>query len=345
MRKIALIEELATAAGTVGGMIGGQVSDLEGEGKHPDAALLEAIHRAKTGALLRASLRMGGIYAGADRRATCTRCPAMANTSAWRFRLSTTCWMWSSRPKRSAKPPARTRSSTRSRFPRCMDWSDRAQMAEQRAPGGAPGAAAVRRARRALARTGRLHRSPRVPEPRMKTRQRLDLLVVERGLAESREKARALILAGQVLVNGQKADKAGAHVDTDAQDRTARAAALRRPRRVEAGGRARSFRNCRGRQSLPGRRLLHRRIHRLPAAARRRARLRHRRRHRPARLETAQRSARDRPGTSERALSHARPSSRADRSGGLRCQFHLHHNDLTGAGRLCLPKTRKWLSW
>ena len=47
-------------------MIGGQVADLEGEGKPPDAQLLETIHRAKTGALLRASLRMGAIYAGAD---------------------------------------------------------------------------------------------------------------------------------------------------------------------------------------------------------------------------------------------------------------------------------------
>lgn len=65
-RKAALIAELATASGTVGGMIGGQVCDLEGEGQHPHAALLETIHRAKTGALLRASLRMGAIYAGAD---------------------------------------------------------------------------------------------------------------------------------------------------------------------------------------------------------------------------------------------------------------------------------------
>ncbi len=63
--RVRLIEELATAAGTVGGMIGGQVCDLEGEGKPPDAALLDSIHRAKTGALLRASLRMGGIYAEA----------------------------------------------------------------------------------------------------------------------------------------------------------------------------------------------------------------------------------------------------------------------------------------
>ena len=65
-RRVELVRELATASGTVGGMIGGQVNDIEGEGKHPTAALLESIHRAKTGALLRASVRMGAIYAGAD---------------------------------------------------------------------------------------------------------------------------------------------------------------------------------------------------------------------------------------------------------------------------------------
>jgi geranylgeranyl diphosphate synthase type II len=64
-RKSRLIDELATASGTVGGMIGGQVADLEGERQPATAELLESIHRAKTGALLRASLRMGAIYAGA----------------------------------------------------------------------------------------------------------------------------------------------------------------------------------------------------------------------------------------------------------------------------------------
>ncbi len=67
-RRVSLIMELATAAGTVGGMIGGQVADLEGEGQPAGQRLLEEIHRAKTGALLRASLRMGAIYAGADER-------------------------------------------------------------------------------------------------------------------------------------------------------------------------------------------------------------------------------------------------------------------------------------
>jgi geranylgeranyl diphosphate synthase, type II len=65
-RKVRMVLELATAAGTPGGMVAGQVADLEGEGKAPDSDLLETIHRAKTGALLRASLRIGAIYAGAD---------------------------------------------------------------------------------------------------------------------------------------------------------------------------------------------------------------------------------------------------------------------------------------
>lgn len=47
-------------------------------------------------------------------------------------------------------------------------------------------------------------------------KQRLDQLIVDRGLAESREKARALILAGEVTVDGQKLDKAGRTVPLDA---------------------------------------------------------------------------------------------------------------------------------
>lgn len=51
----------------------------------------------------------------------------------------------------------------------------------------------------------------------MKTpRQRIDLLMVARGLADTREKAKALLLAGAVTVNGQRVDKAGALVDETA---------------------------------------------------------------------------------------------------------------------------------
>ena len=44
-------------------------------------------------------------------------------------------------------------------------------------------------------------------------KKRLDILLVERGLCPSREKAKAVIMAGQVYVNGQKEDKAGTSFD------------------------------------------------------------------------------------------------------------------------------------
>jgi geranylgeranyl diphosphate synthase type II len=63
---VALVRELSFASGTVDGMIGGQVTDIEGERQAPSRELLESIHRAKTGALLRASVRMGAICARAS---------------------------------------------------------------------------------------------------------------------------------------------------------------------------------------------------------------------------------------------------------------------------------------
>jgi 23S rRNA (cytidine1920-2'-O)/16S rRNA (cytidine1409-2'-O)-methyltransferase len=48
-------------------------------------------------------------------------------------------------------------------------------------------------------------------------KKRLDLLLVERGLVESRQKAQAVILAGEVRVNGQRAEKPGAAFSSDAQ--------------------------------------------------------------------------------------------------------------------------------
>jgi geranylgeranyl diphosphate synthase type II len=62
---VEIIRLIAQATGTVEGMIGGQVLDLEGEGTKPTAASVDAIHRAKTGALIRVSVVAGGIYGGA----------------------------------------------------------------------------------------------------------------------------------------------------------------------------------------------------------------------------------------------------------------------------------------
>ena len=70
--KIEIVKEIAIATGTgVGteglapGMIGGQVMDIEGEGQTPTAELVEAIHRAKTGALITVSIVAGGLIGGA----------------------------------------------------------------------------------------------------------------------------------------------------------------------------------------------------------------------------------------------------------------------------------------
>jgi geranylgeranyl diphosphate synthase, type II len=63
---VACVRELAEGAGPTG-MVSGQMADLEAEGSD-DATLeaLEAIHRRKTGALLKAALRMGGLSASAN---------------------------------------------------------------------------------------------------------------------------------------------------------------------------------------------------------------------------------------------------------------------------------------
>ncbi len=61
---LSIIKEIATASG-VFGMVGGQVVDMQSEGKEIDFPTLEYIHTHKTGALIRASVRVGAIYAGA----------------------------------------------------------------------------------------------------------------------------------------------------------------------------------------------------------------------------------------------------------------------------------------
>jgi geranylgeranyl diphosphate synthase type II len=63
--RVRIIEEIARGTGTVDGMIGGQVVDLEAEHTHPTAEMLEYIHRSKTAALITASLVSGGLYVGA----------------------------------------------------------------------------------------------------------------------------------------------------------------------------------------------------------------------------------------------------------------------------------------
>lgn len=67
-RRVRIIDEIACGTGTVNGMIGGQVVDLEAEHTRADAVTLEYIHRSKTAALITACVVSGGIYAGASQQ-------------------------------------------------------------------------------------------------------------------------------------------------------------------------------------------------------------------------------------------------------------------------------------
>ncbi len=64
-RRGRVIAEVAEAAGTSNALIGGQVLDLQFEGKPISGPELEAIHRAKTGSLIRCAVRLGAIVGGA----------------------------------------------------------------------------------------------------------------------------------------------------------------------------------------------------------------------------------------------------------------------------------------
>ena len=64
--KVRVTGEVAQAAGTVNALIGGQVLDIQNEGRSVTAAQLDAIHRAKTGALIRCCVRVGALIGDAS---------------------------------------------------------------------------------------------------------------------------------------------------------------------------------------------------------------------------------------------------------------------------------------
>lgn len=85
-RRVRAIAEIATAAGTVSGMVGGQVADVEAEGKPANAAMLEYIHQSKTAALIRASCAAGALAAGAA-EADVARIRRFGGKIGWAFQI------------------------------------------------------------------------------------------------------------------------------------------------------------------------------------------------------------------------------------------------------------------
>ncbi|HXX16006.1 MAG TPA: farnesyl diphosphate synthase [Candidatus Eremiobacteraceae bacterium] len=86
-RRASMATEIATAAGTVNGMVGGQVADLESEGKAIAPEMLEYIHRSKTAALIRASVTAGALCAGAPADDV-ARLRRFGETIGWAFQVT-----------------------------------------------------------------------------------------------------------------------------------------------------------------------------------------------------------------------------------------------------------------
>jgi geranylgeranyl diphosphate synthase, type II len=84
--RVCLIAEIAAAAGTVNGMVGGQVADIEAGGNPVDAAMLEYIHRSKTAALIRGSIVAGAIAGGAPPHDV-ARLRAFGENIGWAFQV------------------------------------------------------------------------------------------------------------------------------------------------------------------------------------------------------------------------------------------------------------------
>jgi len=86
-RCVAMVNEIASAAGTVNGMVGGQVADLEAEGQRIAPEMLEYIHKSKTAALIRASVAAGALCAGAGSEDV-ARLRRFADAIGWAFQVT-----------------------------------------------------------------------------------------------------------------------------------------------------------------------------------------------------------------------------------------------------------------
>jgi geranylgeranyl diphosphate synthase type II len=86
-RRVAILMEVAIAAGTVNGMVGGQVADLEAQGKRVAPGMLEYIHRSKTAALIRGAITAGALCAGAPAE-DAARVRKFGETIGWAFQVT-----------------------------------------------------------------------------------------------------------------------------------------------------------------------------------------------------------------------------------------------------------------
>src|SRR5712675_1729399 len=86
-QSVTIVREVASAAGTINGMVGGQVADIEAERQKIQPEMLEYIHRSKTAALIRASVTSGALCASASADDV-ARVRRFGETIGWAFQVT-----------------------------------------------------------------------------------------------------------------------------------------------------------------------------------------------------------------------------------------------------------------
>ena len=115
-RQVRVIREVATAAGTVEALIGGQMADIESEGETVDGSTLEYIHRSKTGAMIAASVVVGGIVAGAN-GAQIEKLRAYGQCIGLAFQIADDILDVTSTSERLGKTPGKDRAANKATYP------------------------------------------------------------------------------------------------------------------------------------------------------------------------------------------------------------------------------------
>src|SRR5439155_24934142 len=199
-RRAAILSEVAAAAGTINGMVGGQVADLEAQGKHVDEQMLEYIHRSKTAALISASITAGALCAGASCEDV-ARLRRFGGTIGWAFQVIDDILDVEESSTALGKTAGKDLAQQKATYPAVYGLERSHQIANRLATEAMAELApyADRAARlREIAEFLVLRRAcsiERLMKPRA-DRKRRELLLVERGCAESPQKAMAMILAG-----------------------------------------------------------------------------------------------------------------------------------------------------
>ncbi len=250
-RRVQMIREIARAAGTRGRY--GRRTSRRSRSRTQDnhAEKLAYIHRSKTAALIRASVVAGAIAGGAATKTKSSACGASAKISAGLFKSWTISSTSKNLPPRWVKRREKIKRNKKPRIRRCSALRNHTNLRKILPIALSPSSRRMATAPRACANLPNFWSAAapinlfcirpvsEMPRATKIEKERLDLLLVERGLAESRRKAQAMILAGEVRVNGQRRDKPGEQVPRDSQYRSRRSAALRKPRRIQARGRSR----------------------------------------------------------------------------------------------------------